>query len=211
MADHREHAGQVAAAIRSGGLSPEAFRRTLEALPSRERDLWLDAVLCLDPLMADGPDLPAGCVPFMPCPVSTVLRLVTLADIGPGDVFVDIGSGTGRVLALVHLLTGAAAIGVEAQAALVDAARGMAADLGLERVRTIHADVADLPDLVPTGTVFLLYCPFSGPRLERLLDTLEPIARARPVRVCAIQLPPLERAWLTPGVVEGGVAMYRSG
>jgi hypothetical protein len=47
-----------------------------------------------------------------------------------------------------------------------------------------------------TGTVFFLYCPFSGDRLERFLDALEDVARARSIRVCCVDLPPLERPWL---------------
>ena len=39
------------------------------------------------------------------------------------DVFVDVGSGLGRAAALVHLMTGARAIGLEVQPALVAAAR----------------------------------------------------------------------------------------
>jgi hypothetical protein len=59
--------------------------------------------------------------------------------------------------------------------------------------------------------VFFLYCPFSGGRLEQLLDDLEPIARTRRIRVCTVDLPLPARAWLTlvsPPSLD--IAVYRS-
>jgi len=46
------------------------------------------------------------------------------------------------------------------------------------------------------GTVFFLYCPFSGIRLQRFLDGLEHVARMQPIRVCCVDMPPLETSWL---------------
>ena len=50
-------------------------------------------------------------------------QIIEHARIDATDVFVDIGSGIGRAAAIVHLLTGAKAIGVEIQPQLVRAAR----------------------------------------------------------------------------------------
>src|SRR5262249_18543482 len=104
---------------------PPAFRAALLGVPAGERDAWVDRVLGLDGLPDDGPALPAGGVPYLPCSVEVLLRMVDEASVGSGDVFVDVGAGPGRAIALVHLLTGAAAVGLEIQPALVSAAHDL--------------------------------------------------------------------------------------
>ena len=81
------------------------------------------------------------------------------------DVFVDVGSGPGRAAALVHLMTGARVIGLEIQPALVAAARDMTARLRLPDVAFVEGDAPQLTAALSAGSVFLLYCPFSGERL----------------------------------------------
>jgi hypothetical protein len=48
-----------------------------------------------------------------------------------------------------------------------------------------------------TGSVFFLYCPFSGERLIRVLADLECIARTRMLRIGCVDLPLPARPWLT--------------
>jgi SAM-dependent methyltransferase len=193
------------------GHDPSAFRAALLGVPRGERDAWVDRVLGLDELPPDGPALPPGGVPYLPCAVETLLRIVDEAPVRATDVFVDIGAGPGRALALVHLLTGAGAIGLEIQPALVQIAHRLTARLGLVRVACIEGDAAVLAQFMVTGSVFFLYCPFSGARLERVLDALEPIARTRELRLCCVDLPLPPRAWLTrePGR-DGALEIYRS-
>ena len=142
------------------------------------------------------PQLPVGCVPYLPCSVDALLRLAEHAPVRASDLFVDIGAGVGRAAALVHLLTGAPAIGVEVQPALVAAARELAARLRLSSVSFVEADAGQPTDVWSAGSVFLLYCPFSGDRLAKLLANLEPVARARPIRVCCVDLPLPPCPWL---------------
>ena len=103
----------------------------LAGVPPVARDAWVDLALGLEAIAEDGPDLPRGCVPYLPCSVDALLRLIEHAPVGAGDVFVDVGSGLGRAAALVHLLTGAPAIGVEVQPAHVAASRALAMRLRL--------------------------------------------------------------------------------
>jgi len=170
----------------------------LAEIPPAEREAWLDAFwdLDIDALPAEDPALPRGCVPYLPCSVATVLDAVEQAAVTSDDVFVDVGSGAGRAALLVHLKTGAACVGLEIQPGLARAAQGRADWLGLERLRFVVGDAADTVRFMTAGTVFFLYCPFGGERLERFLDGLEDLARARPIRVCCIDMPPLERPWL---------------
>ena len=202
-------------AMRLGASDPERravdLRAALAALPADARDPWLDRVLGVDALLEDGPDLPAGCAPYIPCPVDILLVMLEAAQVGSHDVFVDVGSGIGRVTALAHLLTGAAAIGIEVQADLVRISRAMTRALGADRVATIAGDAAEIVAHVPNGTVFFLYCPFSGPRLERVLDALGALAVTRPIRICCVHLPPLTRPWLElVASPRSELAIYRS-
>lgn len=188
-----------------------ALRAALEGLPGHGRDAWLDRVFDIDSLAADGRELPRGCVPYIPCPVGLLLRMVDGARIGSRDVFVDIGSGVGRAAALIHCLTGAGAIGIEIQPDLVESARALARSLNRSRIATIEGDAADLVTFVQIGTVFFLYCPFSGSRFERVLDALQEIATTRPIRICCVDLPVVRRPWLELISPEDGeLLIYRS-
>jgi SAM-dependent methyltransferase len=185
-------------------LSPvdEAHRRSFEAallaVAPNDRDAWLDRSFGIETLPDDGPELPSGCVPYLPCDVDTLLRMVRLADVRATDTFVDVGCGLGRAVALTHLLTGAAAIGIEVQPALVHAARALAARVNAARVSVVEGDASELAGRTVTGSVFFLYCPFSGARLARVLAALEELARTRELRVCCVDLPLPPCPWLTP-------------
>lgn len=181
--------------LASGRASPEEFRRAYLAVPSAERDAWLDRLLGIDEL-PDDRELPSGCVPYVPCPADTLLRAVEHAEVDSGDVFVDIGSGCGRALALTHLLTGAGAIGIEIQPELVQRSREVAAGLNATRLAVVEGDAVRLSGYIAIGSVFFLYCPFGGHRLERVLDDLEWIARTREIRICCVHLPLPYRPWL---------------
>jgi len=204
----------AAAARRSiarGGHDPSAFRAALVNVPAGERDAWVDLVLGLDDLPGDGPALPAGGVPYLPCAVEVLLRVVDEAPVRATDVFVDVGAGAGRAIALVHLLTGAGAVGLEIQPELVRAAVGLTARLGLSRVACIEGDAATVAATMVTGSVFFFYCPFSGARLAKVLDDLEPIARTRQLRVCCVDLPLPPRSWLNRQPDRGGgLEIYRT-
>jgi Histone methylation protein DOT1 len=192
-------------------LDPSTFRSALLRVAPVERDAWVDLVLGLGELPDDGPDLPRGCCPYLPCSVDAVLRMVDQAAVRASDVFVDVGSGVGRAAALVHLLTGASVIGLEVQRGLVLASRDLAARLRLSRMSTIEGDATKPTGLVTTGSVFFLYCPFSGARLARVLANLEPLARTRMLRICCVDLPLPARPWLTLETHRpGDLAIYRT-
>jgi len=175
-----------------------ALRAALAAVPPLERDAWVDRALGLGPPPDDGPALPRGCVPYLPCPVDALLRLTEHAQVRASDVFVDVGAGAGRAAVLVHLLTGASVVGLEIQPELVAAARELAARLCLPRVSFVEGDAPRLTAALAAGSVFFLYCPFSGERLAQLLASLEPVARTRDIRVCSLDLPLPPCRWLEP-------------
>ncbi len=208
---HRASAERVRSLFERGSPDRAMFRASLLAMPPAFRDQWLDVVFRLGELPDDGPALPSGCVPYLPSSVDALLRVVEEAPVRASDVFVDVGSGLGRAAALVHLLTGAAAIGIEIQPHLLVAARALAERLLLSRVSSVEGDAARLAGYIPIGSVFFLYCPFGGERLARVLGDLEHIARTRDLRVCCIDMPLPPCSWLTPDPRRGGdLAIYRS-
>ena len=196
VAQYRSAAGRLRAELRRDLVTPAVFGAALESVRPQDRDAWLDLLWDIDEIPSDDPELPRGCVPYLPCGVATVLDAVHLAAVTCDDVFVDVGSGAGRAAFLVHLETGAGCIGLEIQPALVRAAQARADWLRLSRLRFLEGDAADLVRFITTGTVFFLYCPFGGERLQRFLDGLEDVARARRIRVCCVDMPALERPWL---------------
>ena len=210
-APHRASAETARRAIERGLHDPSAFRAALLEVPPGDRDAWVDRVLGLEDLPGDGPALPPGGVPYLPCSVEMLLRVVDEAPVRPTDVFVDIGAGPGRAIALVHLLTGAGALGLEVQPELVRAAHDLTARLGLTRVRCVEGDAATAAAFMVVGSIFFLNCPFSGARLAKVLDDLEPIARTRELRVCCVCLPLPARAWLRRAAgPDGELEIYRS-
>lgn len=173
----------------------------LTRVPPPDRDAWVDRVFGLQELPEDGPELPQGCAPYLPCSVDAVLAAVDQAEISSSDVFVDVGSGVGRTGLLVHLLTGATAIGIEIQSALVALSRKCAQELAVDRFVVVEGDASRLARYIALGSVFFFYCPFSGARLNGVIDGLEAIAQTRQLRVCGVDLRFPPRPWLqaTPG------------
>ncbi len=208
---HRERALELRLLHEHGEVDRASFRAALLDVPAAERDTWIDIALGLDEPPDDGPALPQGCVPYLPCPVHAVLQVLEQVPLSASDVFVDIGSGLGRTAALVHLLSDAAVIGVEVQPHLVAAARELAARIHAERMACIEADAASLTHELGACSVFFLYCPFSGERLVKVLASLQRIAQARPITVCCVDLPLPPCSWLRLEWTDArSVAVYRS-
>ena len=208
---HRRSAETTRARLEGGAHDALAFREALLGVPPSERDAWLDVVLRLDELPDDGPDLPRDGVPYLPSSVDVLLRSVGEAGVEASDVFVDIGAGIGRAVTFVHLLTGAAAVGVEIQQRLIVQARALAARLEAPRISYVLGDAAEIPAAMTAGSVFFLYCPFSGARLQRLLVGLQAIARSRVITICCVDLPLPPCPWLdTRAARAADLAVHRS-
>lgn len=154
----------------------------------RERDVCIDEALSIEAPPEDGPELPRGGVPYLPCSVDALLRVAAQVPVRASDVFVDVGAGVGRAAVLMHLLTGARVIGLEVQSAFALAAQNMARRLRLPAVSFIAGDAVEQTAALAQGSVFFLYCPFSGERLVRLLEILQSTAAQRTIHICCVDL-----------------------
>src|SRR5690606_7158895 len=60
-------------------IVPATFRAEYERIHPESRDDWLDYLWDIDEIPADGPELPRGGVPYLPCAVGTVLEALQYA------------------------------------------------------------------------------------------------------------------------------------
>ena len=139
-------------------------------------------------------------VPFHESSDEIVEEALREAKVGPGDVFIDLGAGLGKVVEAAKR-TGAIARGMEIQGDLVEKARALGRD-----VVCADAREAELGD----GTVFYLYSPFTGRVLEGVMERLREVARKRPIRICAVAVD-VDRPWLRRRQLESfWLAVYDS-
>lgn len=142
-------------------------------------------------------------VSYEPSPWRTLRLVLSTDEVGPEDVFIDIGAGKGRALleAAVHYDFGRV-IGLELSPDLARVARTNIAATPTLRCRDVEIVVGDatqynLPDDV---TVVFLYNPFRGAIFERFLAAVvASLDRCpRPVRV-VYRTPLEERRLLETG------------
>jgi SAM-dependent methyltransferase len=106
--------------------------------------------------------------PFVPTTTEDVERMLGLADVGPGDYVIDLGSGDGRIVIAAARL-GALAHGVEIDPELVIRARRNADAAGVaDRVAFLHGDIFEA-DIGAATVVTLFLMPEANLRLRPLL------------------------------------------
>lgn len=183
-------------------LRGEALARAIAERAPGERDAFVDHLLGIpaeprDDRYAAGSSAPCERIDFVPSGVSAIADAVLKARIGPRDTFVDVGAGLGRVAAIVHLLTGARAIGIELQPGMVERGESWIAAGGLsDAVELVCADALEAD--LSRGSVFYLYLPFIGETQRRFLARLAQVARARQIAVCTLGVDLRDAAWLRP-------------
>lgn len=100
---------------------------------------------------------------------STIQQVITFLALNPSDVFIDIGSGKGRVLCCAARLKVRKVIGVDLSEDLCRHARKNVAHMR-ERKSTVevHCGIAENFDY-SNGTVFTLFNPFGAVTLDNVL------------------------------------------
>jgi hypothetical protein len=159
---------------------------------------------------------PENLGPFLATPDALLDPLFAFADLGPGDVVVDIGCGDGRIVVAAAERVGCRARGVERSADLAAAARARASAAGVAHL--VDIEVGDGRDVdLSDATVVFVFLPVEVVR-EILADLLDRLASnvntpAKGVTKCTARLvvheqnplaltsahPPAERRVLAAG------------
>ena len=161
-------------------------------------------------------------VPFVTTPDNVTLAMLELAQAGPGDVVIDLGSGDGRIPILAARRFGAEGIGVEIVPDLVRRSQENARRAKVaERTRFLEQDLY-ATDLSPATVVTMYLLPAVNLQLRPRLLALKPGTRIvshdwdmgdwLPDRSITVDAPdkPIGREkrsrlhlWLVPAAVEG--------
>ena len=141
------------------------------------RALALLLALPLAVLAADQPaaEPPVNAGPYVPSPQSVVADMLKLADIGPNDFVIDLGSGDGRIVLTAAKVFGASGFGVEIKDELVKLSNEAARKEGVaDRVKFIKADLFKTD--ISRATVLTMYLlPNTVNMLkDKLLNELKP-------------------------------------
>jgi precorrin-6B methylase 2 len=114
---------------------------------------------------------------FAPTPEPVVDRMLALAEVKPGDVVYDLGSGDGRVVVAAAKKYGARAVGVELDPKLVAEARENARKNGVSDLVTIEQQDFFRADLSRATVVTMFLTPDVIVKLMPRLVRLKPGVR----------------------------------
>ena len=121
---------------------------------------------------------PVNAGPYVPSPKSVVSDMLTLAQVGPNDFVIDLGSGDGRIVLTAAKIFGARGFGVDIDEKLVREANESAKKEGIaDRVRFTTQDLFKTD--ISKATVLTMYLLPNTVNLlrEKLLAELKPGTR----------------------------------
>jgi SAM-dependent methyltransferase len=178
----------------------------------------------LSPPSTQAPDEPTPGQPgkdviWLPTPEALVERMLAMAQVGPGDLVYDLGSGDGRTV-LAAAKRGARAVGIEYNPELVAFSEGRARARGVaEKARFVHGDIF-ATDFSEATVVTLYLLQALNLRLRPTLLKMRPGTRVvshgftmgdwEPDEVSRAE----QRAaylWIVPAAVEGAWRVELSG
>ena len=136
------------------------------------------ALALLAPAFALAQDKPVDAGPYVPSPQSVVSDMLKLAEVGPEDFVIDLGSGDGRIVRTAALIFGARGFGVEIRDELVRQSNADAQREGIaDRVKFVKADLFKT-DISPATVLTMYLLPHTVNLLkDKLLKELRPGAR----------------------------------
>jgi hypothetical protein len=188
------HHEEVRRRLRAGTLDRQALLARLLAAPLAIRDHLVEEILGIayPPLLE--PELPPDAIPYCPSGLVEIQFMLERAGLGPGKTFVDLGSGLGKVVLLVALLTGARAYGMELDPHLVRRARAAAQALSLDGALFLEGDIRDAP--LPAADVYYMYIPLTDS--AAVVGRLAACAAERKVCLFSQALNLTHVPWLAP-------------
>ena len=161
-------------------------------------------------------------VPFVVTPDNVTLAMLKLANVGPEDYLIDLGSGDGRIVIVAAKRFGARGLGVELSAQLVQESRAAARAAGVESRAFFREQDLFKTDLSPASVVTMYLLPDVNLALRPRLLQLRPGTRVvshdwdmgewQPDRTLRIDVPDkpvgLEKAsrihlWIVPARIQG--------
>jgi precorrin-6B methylase 2 len=116
--------------------------------------------------------------PVYPSPESVVDKMLTVAEVRPGEMVYDLGCGDGRIVIAAAQKFRARAVGIEIRRDIYEGTLARVASLGLsDQVRIVHGNALKY-DLSPADVVTLYLLTSSNERLKPILEKdLKPSAR----------------------------------
>jgi Mycolic acid cyclopropane synthetase len=104
--------------------------------------------------------------PFVTTPQEVVDRMLEVAQISPGDLLYDLGSGDGRIVITAAMRYGAKSVGFEIDPALVTLSRRNIREAGAEHLAEIREEDIRTVDLSPATVVTMYLYPAANLRLR---------------------------------------------
>ena len=154
----------------------EAARNLMKLLHSGMVFAAVLSALAAVPALAQ-PDGPKGEVPYVPTPQVTVDEMLRLANVGPQDFILDLGSGDGRIVITAARKFGARGLGVDLDFHLVIQSEESARQAGVEnRVSFLQQDLFKT-DLARATVITMYLLPGVTRRLRPRLLELKPGTR----------------------------------
>jgi SAM-dependent methyltransferase len=158
---------------------------------------------------------------YVPTDYETFQRAMRQVQVKPDDVFVDFGSGKGRIVILAAALPFRRVIGVEFSAQLHEIAAANVAAAGHENVELVLADATQW-QVPPDASVLFFYNPFDGVILSKVVANIQQSLARAPRKITIVYVRPEKffekevdwQSWLIRKAeipcVEGKVSIYES-
>jgi SAM-dependent methyltransferase len=124
---------------------------------------------------------PSGPIPdviWVPSPPEVIAAMLELAEVGPGDVVYDLGSGEGEIVIEAARRDGVRAVGVEIDPERIENAHKHAAAAGVtDRVTFLERDLFEVDISAATVVTLYLFPEVNARLLPKLLRELRPGTR----------------------------------
>lgn len=125
-------------------------------------------------------DLPAQApdVPYVPTPQVVVDEMLAVADVKPGDVLYDLGSGDGRIVVTAAQRFGVRGVGIDINPERIQEAEANAKEAGVQELTEFRQEDLFEADIGKATVVTMYLLPSVNNRLKpKLLSELKPGTR----------------------------------